>query len=87
MYSLIFGKTFFSSIKKLDKGLKIKTDKQLKLLQQDPFHPKLHSKYLHGKLDNSYSFRVGKDYRVVFRFMQNRIIQLLTIKHRKEVYK
>lgn len=87
MYSLVFGRNFFSSIKKLDERLKTKTDKQLKLLQQNPFHPKLRSKHIHGKLDDFYSFRVGKDYRVIFKFLQNKTIQLLTIKHRKEVYK
>ena len=87
MYLLVFGGNFLSSIKKLDKKLKVRIDGQLKLAQQNPFHPQLHSKSLHGKLGDFYSFRIGKNHRIVFKFLPNKTIQLLTIKHRREAYK
>ncbi|MBI2024813.1 MAG: type II toxin-antitoxin system RelE/ParE family toxin [Candidatus Harrisonbacteria bacterium] len=87
MHSLVFGNSFVFSVKKLDHGTKLQVDALLQVLKNNPFHPRLHTKPLHGKLAGFYSFRIGRDYRAVFKFLDNKKIFLLRVKHRKEVYK
>ena len=59
----------------------------LELLEENPFNPKLHTKLLSGKLAGFYSFRITREYRVMFRFAPNNIIELVDIAHRKDVYR
>lgn len=87
MCVLIFGEGFLASVKKLGKKIILKVSENLKLLQQNLFNSKLHTKPLHGKLAGFYSFRIGRDYRIIFRFLNNRTILLITASHRKEIYK
>ncbi len=87
MYGLIFGDEFLSSVKKLDGKLKRRVNASLKLLEENPFHPKLHTKPLQGRLVGFYSSRVGRGYRIVFRFSQNNTIILLKAAPRGEIYK
>ena len=87
MYTILFGDKFLNSAKKLGKSIVIKLNFQLSLLQQDPFHAKLHTKPLHGKLAGFYSFRIGRDYRIIFKFLGNQTILLVIVSHRREVYR
>jgi mRNA-degrading endonuclease YafQ of YafQ-DinJ toxin-antitoxin module len=56
------------------------------LLVQDPFHPLLHSKPLGGNLTGFYSFRVTRDWRVIFIFEEEGIIKLTNVGNRKDIY-
>ena len=58
-----------------------------KIFKESPFHPKLHTKGLHGKLINFYSFRITRDYRVVFEFISEDTVGLIAVKHRKDIYR
>ena len=87
MHTILFGDGFFNSVKKLVKSIAIKINSQLSFLQQDPFHAKLHTKPLHGNLAGFYSFRVGRDYRIIFKFIGNKTILLVVVAHRREVYR
>ena len=57
------------------------------ILQKNPFHPKLHTKTLHGKLSGLYSFRITRDWRVIFEFADPDIIYILRVVHRKDAYR
>lgn len=87
MYSVVLGDGFVASVKKLDNQVKVRINDALPTLQKDPFHLKLHTKPLRGNLKGAYSFRVSRDYRVIFKFLDNKIIFLLRAKHRKDIYK
>ena len=87
MYRLVFGNQFLKSAEKLDKKLKPKLKLSLDVLLRDPFHPKLHTKPLAGNLAGRYSFRLGRDYRVVFAFLSKDEIQVFNIAHRKDIYR
>lgn len=86
-YKIIYGARFIISAKNLEKSLKKKLDNQLLILSENPFHLKLHTKTLSGPLKGSYSFRVGRDYRVIFIFRSQDTIQLLLTAHRKDIYR
>lgn len=87
MYTVIFGNEFLSSVKKLESKLKKKINLQLKLLQQNPYHPQLHTKPLHGELKSFYSLRVGRDYRLIFKFLNEHKIILTKAEHRSKIYR
>jgi len=83
---IFYDKGFLKAIKSLPKNIHIKLAKQIELLQQNPFHPLLHSKQLSGDLTGFLSFRVTREWRVIFYFKDPETIQLLKIAHRKDIY-
>jgi len=87
MYQLVFGRKFLRSVEKLDSKLKPKLKSSLDLLLKDPFHPLLHTKLLTGELSGSYSFRISRDYRVIFKFLSDNVIQLIDVGDRKDIYR
>jgi len=56
-------------------------------LAKNPYERKLHTKHLTGKLSGLYSFRITRDYRVVFQFLSPNEIRLVEVAHRKDIYK
>ena len=72
MVRVVYGKNFLKSTGSLP--------------QEKPFHPFLHTKYLTGGLAGLLSFRITRDWRVIFQFISPDTIQLLRVKHRKDIY-
>ena len=63
----------------------------LKILEQDPFHPKLKSHKLQGVLEDNWACSVSYDLRIIFTFVQNLSnneteILLINIGSHEEVY-
>jgi toxin YoeB len=84
--TIIYGKSFLKSAKKLPfKGQKKLAD-LIFLLQKNPFNPLLHTKSLSGPLSGLYSFRITRDWRVIFQFLDENTIKLLLVGHRKDIY-
>ena len=73
---------------------KIKNDIDLKrrfwdtmdLFEKDPFHPRLRTHKLTGKLNGLWAFSVSFDCRVVFKFLRKTEILLIDIGGHDEVY-
>lgn len=87
MIRIVYHDRFLLSVKKLPKAQQQKLAKLLPLLDTDPFHLKLHTKRLSGELIGLLSFRITRDWRVMFQFLDSETIQLLRVKHRKEIYR
>lgn len=87
MISLIYSKRFLKSTKRLPKKIQVKLAEQLEFLQENPFHPLLHTKSLTGPLIGFYSFRITRNWRVIFRFENPEIIKLIEVGSRKDIYK
>ena len=87
MYTIVFSKRFVALSRKLSQKLKLKLKENFDLLSRNPFHPSLHTKPLTGKLAGFYSFRLGRDYRVIFHFIDNDTIMLIRVMPRGKVYK
>jgi len=87
MYKLVFGSQFLKSAEELDKKLKLRLKSNLDVLSRNPFHPRLHTKSLSGKLTGYHSFRIGRDYRVIFEFISSDSIYLLKVGNRKDIYR
>ena len=87
MYQLTFSSQFLKSAEKLDNKVKPKLKSNLDMLAENPFDARLQTKSLSGKLSGQYSFRLGKDCRVVFKFYSNVTIFLLNVGNRKDIYR
>jgi addiction module RelE/StbE family toxin len=87
MRRIVFEKDFFKSAKKLEMKEQKKLAQLLVTLKDNPFNPHLHTKKLRGKLQGIYSFRITRNWRVIFQFQNPDFIQLLTVKNRKDIYR
>jgi mRNA interferase RelE/StbE len=81
-YRLETTRRFEKDFRKLASDLKQRIDKQVRLLETQPYS----GKRLRGEFEGSFSLRLG-DYRVVYWIDEStkRII-LLTVAHRRRVY-
>lgn len=84
---IVYAKDFIKSAKTLPQPIKKKLSCLLEVLQENPFHPKLHTKPLVGKLKGYFSFRITRDWRVIFCFLSAEEIFLVDVAHRKDIYK
>lgn len=84
---LTFTRRFRKAAHKLPHNTQIRLVKLLETFAENPSHPQLHTKKLSPPLGDYHSFRVGRDFRVLFRIENNSEITLVTIAHRKDVYR
>lgn len=84
---VIIEQNFLKSAKRLPAPISSVLAKKILLLSTNPYHPLLHTKKLTGNLKGFLSFRITRDWRVIFYFMGDDSIHLLDVGHRKEVYK
>lgn len=87
MYKVIYSKNSVRDLKKIDKKIAQRIIQKLDFFSKQSEIGSF-AKKLKGFDDNKYRFRVG-DYRVIFKIDANgeiRILLILNIKHRKDVY-
>lgn len=87
MIQLVYSRYFLKSVKKLPTPIQNKLATKLELLQKNPFHLLLHTKSLIGRLFGFYSFRITREWRVIFQFLEPEIIKLVEVGHRRDIYK
>ncbi|OGZ65981.1 MAG: hypothetical protein A3C50_03085 [Candidatus Staskawiczbacteria bacterium RIFCSPHIGHO2_02_FULL_43_16] len=87
MIRVVFHPKFRKFAKKLPQPQADRLAVLIETLQEDPFHSSLHTKKLGGELAGLFSFRITRDWRVLFKFIEDQTIQLLRIDHRKDVYR
>jgi len=86
MTNVSYTNTFVKHFRGLPKSVQLRADELVSLLCVDFRDSRLHTKKL--VLDEDlYSFRIGRDYRVLFVFETGDTIKLLDVKHRKDIYK
>lgn len=83
---IILEQSFLKSAEKLPANIKKKLSGLLPLLEANPYHPLLHSKKLTRDLTGLFSFRITREWRVIFYFKDPQTIHVLEAKHRKDVY-
>lgn len=59
---------------------------RIKLFLENPKHPLLKNHKLIGRLNGFHAFSVSGDFRVIYRFLTNGVIQLLDIGTHSQVY-
>ena len=81
-YKLVYTKTAFNDIKKLDNVARKRIKKKLEELSKNPIF--LSKKLISSSL-GTYRFRVG-NYRIIFDIDKQNIV-ILRVGHRREIYK
>ena len=84
--TIVYGSSFLKSAKKLPANSREKLAYLISLFQKNPFNPLLHTKSLSGSLSGLYSFRITRDWRVIFQFVDTNTTKLLLVGHRKDIY-
>ena len=87
MITVTYNERFKKDVGKLPKETQEKLSILISVLVENPFDRGLHTKRLAGPLDGQFSFRITRDWRVIFQFIDARTIQLLHALHRKDAYR
>lgn len=87
MVKIVFSELFLKAAKKLPRETQNKLAKRLELLSRNPFHVTIHTKRLVGELAGLYAFRITRDWRVIFNFVDEQTVKLIDVGHRKDIYK
>ncbi len=66
--------TFFKSLKKVPKTQRKYLVEKEKLFRENPFHSRLKTHRLKGKLSGQYSFSVSHHWRIVFHFEKEDVV-------------
>jgi len=85
--NIVFSDKFIKSTKVLTPKLQVKLDKLIGLLAKDTYFPLLHTKELTGGMTGFWSFRITREWRVLFQFLSTDTIQILRVGHRKDIYR
>ena len=80
-----FGKIYRKKVRN-DALLKQRFWKAIELFLKNPFHPRLRTHKLSGKLEGLLAFTVAYDCRVVFKFLNGDEVLLVDIGGHEEVY-
>lgn len=86
MIAVVFGRDFIKLVKKLPGREQSKLAELLPMLTKNPYHSTLHTKQLSGELAGFYSFRINREWRVIFQFNSIEEIQLVLVGHRRDIY-
>ena len=87
MKEVIYSRQFLRASLKLSKNIHNKLDELISIVATNPFHSLLHTKQLSGDFEHLYSFRITRDWRVIFSIESNDTIKLLDVAHRKDIYR
>jgi len=87
MLEVVFHARFFKSATVLSQKQRRKLFELIERLRRDSYDPLLHTKHLTEPLLGYLSFRITRDWRVLFRFVDKRTIQLIRVAHRSDVYR
>jgi len=60
---------------------------QLARMVENPYDSRLHTKPLSEPFAGILSFRITRDWRVTFHFVNPTTVRLLEVKHRKDIYR
>ena len=87
MIGLVYGPRFWKQAGALPRAQQDKLAHLISLLATDPFDSRLHTKHLKQPLEGRYAFRITRDWRVTFHFVDYGTVCLLEVKHRKDIYR
>ncbi len=84
---IVITEEFEKRFANLPPALQKRALKQEKLFRKNPFHPSLHTEKLEPKAREVWSFRIDKNYRILFRFLDGTKVLLLTVGPHDWIYK
>lgn len=77
MPDIVYTDEFKAQYRRLPQAIRKKAERQEHIFRTNPLYPSLHTEKLRPKQRELWSFRIDRDYRVIFRFTSdNRVIFL-----------
>ncbi len=87
MISILVTEEYKHRYADLPRDIQRKAERRLRLFQQNPFHPPLHTEKLYPKEREVWSFRIDDNYRIIFRFKDAHMVYLLTVGPHSWIYR
>ena len=84
---VIVGSQFVRDTQRLPESIQEKLAHQIDICARNPFDARLHTKPLSGSFQGLFSFRIGRDYRALFRFIDSETLFLARVAARKDIYR
>ncbi|MBI4088514.1 hypothetical protein HY415_00230 [Candidatus Kaiserbacteria bacterium] len=84
---VIVGSQFAKDARRLSESVQKKLALQINICAHNPFDIRLHTKPLSGSFQGLFSFRIGRDYRALFRFIDPATLFLARVAHRSDIYR
>lgn len=83
---IVYTKRMKDDVESLQADTQERLKTLISFLAQDIRHPYLHTKFLQEPWKGCFSFRITRSYRCIFQVVGDQII-LLTVDHRKDIYR
>ena len=87
MTDIVYADEFKDRYKELPLTTQKKAERREPIFRKSPFHPSLRTEKLKPKEKEYWSFRIDKDYRVLFRFTGDSTVIFLTCGHHNWIYR
>lgn len=87
MAEVRYTEEFVRRYKALPTLIRKKAERREKLFRLNPHNPSLKTEKLQPAKKEYWSFRIDRNYRVIFRFGNNNIIYLITCGHHSWIYR
>lgn len=87
MIEIIVTNEFKKCYQELPAAIQKKAERKEKTFRKDPFHSSLHTEKLEPKGKQVWSFRIDKEYRILFRFIKPNKTLFLTCGHHSWIYR
>ncbi len=87
MLEIFLTEEFQKRYLNLPQNIQKKAEKQEKLFRKNPFYLSLHTEKLEPKSKQVWSFRINKQYRILFRFINGNKVLYLTVGRHDWIYK
>jgi len=84
---IIYTETFEKLFNQLPKRIRQKAIRKIKLFEQNPFLPILKVEKLYTSLENLWSFRIDRSYRIIFTFLKENKVVFYFIGHHNKIYR
>lgn len=87
MMRLVYHPDFLKRVRRIPDAQQRKLAKLLVVLKKNPHEALLHVKRLSSPLVGLFSFRISRDWRTLFQFIDEETILLVDVAHRKDIYR
>lgn len=87
MIKIVLTREFENRYSRLPLAIKKKAERQTEIFKKNLNHPSLHTEKLEPKGQQVWSFRIDRNYRIIFRFTNGQSALFLTVGTHDWVYK
>ena len=87
MIEIVVTQEFERNYDELPRAIQKKAERRQALFVENPFHPSLETEKLNPKSREVWSFRIDRQYRIVFRFIDGTHVLFLTVGPHHWIYR